>query len=95
VPVRVIWIGATAAIGLASQAAETAGGTDASGFALAAIIAASCTGAIGLIGAITNATLRFRAHAHGRRRRQLSGAERMLRRAELEAQLEELAEEDP
>lgn len=93
VPFRTVWVVSTVLVGLISQAAENTGAGDASGFAIAAIIAASCTGIATLISTIVGAVLKYRAYQARRHKRPPTRAELLRQRAKLDAQLRR-AEED-
>lgn len=87
---RALGIVSTALIGIISQAAQTAGGSSADGFAIAAIVAASFTGLASLITAIATAVVKIR-QSKGRRRP--SRADLLRRKAELDRQLDALEED--
>jgi hypothetical protein len=84
VPFRFLGIFVTSVVGIASEAASAASSTDARGYAVAAIIAASCTGAATVIGAVVSGLVRLR---QSNRRKRPSRAELLRKRAELDKQL--------
>lgn len=88
---RVLGLVSTALVGIVSQAAQTAGGSSADGFAIAAIVAASFTGLASLITAIATAVVKIR-QSKSRTRRRLSRADLLRKKAELDKQLDALEE---